>query len=149
MLAMPPGSLATTDDIVELCQEVARAGALFSSHIRNEGTDVFQAVREAIAVGERGHVPVDIIHLKIADQKYWGKMAQIVALIDAARARGVDVEANVYPYTRGVNDLSGIIPPWAHEGGVRARSRRERLEPGGEGLCRAEAERVATRCVSG
>jgi N-acyl-D-aspartate/D-glutamate deacylase len=118
MLAMPPGSLATTDDIVELCEPVARHGGIFSSHIRNEGTGVFEAVKEAIAVGERAGIPVDIIHLKIADQKYWGRMNEVIALIEDARKRGVNVQANVYPYTRGHNDLGSIIPPWAHEGGA-------------------------------
>jgi N-acyl-D-aspartate/D-glutamate deacylase len=118
MLAMPPGSLATTDDIVELCKVVARRQGLYSSHIRNEGSEVFEAVKEAIAVGERAGVPVDIIHLKIADQKYWGRMDEVVALIEKARQRGVNVQANVYPYTRGNNDLASIIPPWAHEGGT-------------------------------
>jgi N-acyl-D-aspartate/D-glutamate deacylase len=60
---------------------------------------------------------VDIIHLKIADQKYWGRMNEVVGLIDDARKRGVNVQANVYPYTRGNNDLASIIPPWVHEGG--------------------------------
>jgi N-acyl-D-aspartate/D-glutamate deacylase len=118
MLAMPPGSLATTDDLVELCGIVAKHGGLYSSHIRNEGLAVFDAVKEAIAVGERAGVPVDVIHLKIADQQYWGRMNELVALIDAARARGVNVQANVYPYTRGNNDLASIVPPWAHEGGT-------------------------------
>lgn len=117
MLAMPPGSLATTDDVVDLCREVAEAGGIYSSHIRNEGTGVFDAVKEAIEVAERAKVPVDIIHLKIADQQYWGRMREIIALIDAARNRGVNVQANVYPYTRGNNDLASIVPPWAHEGG--------------------------------
>jgi N-acyl-D-amino-acid deacylase len=117
MLAMPPGSLTTVDDLVELCKPVARRGGLFSSHVRNEGTGVFDAVKEAIAVGERAGVPVDIIHIKIADQKYWGRMDEIIASIEAARQRGVNVQANVYPYTRGNNNLSSIIPPWAHEGG--------------------------------
>jgi N-acyl-D-aspartate/D-glutamate deacylase len=118
MLAMPPGSLATTDDIVELCKVVARYGGIYSTHNRNEGTGVFEAVKEAIAVGERARVPVDVIHLKIADQKYWGRMNELVALIEAARKRGVNVQANVYPYTRGNNNLASIIPPWAHEGGT-------------------------------
>lgn len=118
MLAMPPGSLATTDDIVELCTEVAKAGGIYSTHIRNEGTGVFDAVKEAIEIGERSRIPVDIIHLKIADQQYWGRMREIISLIDAARSRGVNVQANVYPYTRGNNDLSSIVPPWAHEGGI-------------------------------
>ncbi|HEY7330861.1 MAG TPA: D-aminoacylase [Gemmataceae bacterium] len=117
MLAMPPGSLATVDDLVELCKPVARHGGLFSSHIRNEGTGVFDAVKEAITVGERAGVPVDIIHIKIADQKYWGRMDEIIALIEAARQCGVNVQTNVYPYTRGSNNLASIIPPWAHEGG--------------------------------
>jgi N-acyl-D-aspartate/D-glutamate deacylase len=117
MLAMPPGSLATTDDIVLLSAPVARHGGLFSTHNRNEGTGVFDAIREAIAVGERAKVPVDIIHVKIADQEYWGRMKEIIELIDAARRRGVNVQTNIYPYTRGNNNLASIIPPWAHEGG--------------------------------
>jgi N-acyl-D-aspartate/D-glutamate deacylase len=120
MLAMPPGSLATTDDLVALCQPVARVGGIFSTHNRHEGTGVFDAVAEAIAVGERAGVRVDIIHLKIADQQYWGRMRELVGLIEQARDRGVDVQANVYPYTRGNNDLVSILPPWAHEGGRQA-----------------------------
>jgi N-acyl-D-aspartate/D-glutamate deacylase len=118
MLAMPPGSLATTDDIVALCKVVARHGGLYSTHNRNEGSGVLDAVAEAIAIGERAGVPVDIIHLKIADQKLWGRMAEVVALVEAARKRGVNVQANVYPYTRGNNNLASILPPWAHEGGT-------------------------------
>lgn len=118
MLAMPPGSLTTTDDIVELCKVVARYGGVYSTHNRHEGVAVFEAVKEAIEVGERAGVRVDVIHLKIADQQYWGRMAEVVALIEAARRRGVDVQANVYPYTRGNNNLASIIPPWAHEGGT-------------------------------
>src|SRR5947207_3609644 len=117
MLAMPPGSLATTDDIVLLCEPVAKYGGLFSTHNRNEGTGVFDAIREAIAVGERAKVPVDIIHVKIADQEYWGRMKEIIELVDTARRRGVNVQTNIYPYTRGNNNLSSIVPPWAHEGG--------------------------------
>jgi N-acyl-D-aspartate/D-glutamate deacylase len=120
MLMMPPGSLATTDDLVELCHVVKKHCGSYSSHIRNEGDGVFDSVKEAIAVGERAGVPVDIIHIKIADQKLWGRMTEVVALIDAARKRGVAVQANIYPYTRGNNDLASIIPPWAHEGGKRA-----------------------------
>jgi N-acyl-D-aspartate/D-glutamate deacylase len=118
LLAMPPGSLATTDDIVELCKVVAKYGGIFSTHSRNEGLDVVQATKEAIAIGERAGVGVDIIHLKIADQQLWGHMDKLVELIERARARGVNVQANVYPYTRGNNDLASIIPPWAHEGGT-------------------------------
>lgn len=134
-LMMPPGSLATTDDLVELCKVVKKHGGLYSSHIRSEGLDVFDAIKEAIAVGERAGVPVDIIHLKIADETLWGKMNEVVKLIDDARKRGVNVQANVYPYTRGNNNLASIVPPWAHEGGtgkmlerLRDPKQRERLK---------------------
>ena len=116
-LLMPPGSLATTADLIEFCKIVRAHGGIFSSHIRDEGLGVFDSVKEAIAIGEAAGVPVDIIHLKIADEQYWGRMKEVVGMIEAARTRGVNVQANVYPYTRGNNDLSSIIPPWAHEGG--------------------------------
>ncbi|MEQ2009493.1 MAG: D-aminoacylase [Limisphaerales bacterium] len=117
-LMMPPGSLATTDDLVELCRVVKQHGGIYSTHIRDEGLGVFDSVKQAIEVGERADLPVDIIHLKIADEKYWGRMREVIALIEAARGRGVNVQANVYPYTRGNNNLASIIPPWAHEGGT-------------------------------
>lgn len=114
---MPPGSLATTDNLVALCNVVAKHGGIYSTHIRNEGDGVFDSVREAIEVGRRSGVPVDIIHLKIADEKYWGRMNEVVQLIADARTEGLNIQANVYPYTRGNNNLVSIIPPWAHEGG--------------------------------
>jgi N-acyl-D-aspartate/D-glutamate deacylase len=116
-LMMPPSSLATTEDLIGLCKVVREYGGIYSTHMRDEGLGVFDSVKEAIQIGERAGVPVDILHLKIADQKYWGRMQEVVNLIDEARRRGVNVQANVYPYTRGNNDLVSIIPPWAHEGG--------------------------------
>ncbi len=114
---MPPGSLAQTNEVVRLCKVVARHHGIYSTHIRDEGTGVFESVKEAIEIGERAGVAVDVIHLKIADQKLWGRMNEVVALIQQARSRGANVQANVYPYTRGNNNLVSIIPPWAHEGG--------------------------------
>ncbi len=116
-LMMPPGLLATTDDIVALCEVVHQYKGIYSVHIRDEGLGVFKSIKQAIEIGERAGVPVDIIHLKIADEKYWGRMNEVIALFEEARSRGVNVQANVYPYTRGNNNLSSIIPPWAHEGG--------------------------------
>jgi N-acyl-D-aspartate/D-glutamate deacylase len=132
MLASPRELDVPTEDIVALCAAVRKHGGLYSSHIRNEGTGVKGAVKEAIAIGERAGVPVDIIHLKTADQTLWGRMSELVALIDQARKRGVNVQANVYPYTRGNNDLVSIVPPWAHEGGKDAligRLRDQTLRP--------------------
>lgn len=113
----PPGSLAKTEHLIELAKVAAAHGGIYSSHIRNEGLGVFEAVAEAITVGREAKIPVDIIHLKIADQQYWGRMSEIIGMIEQARQEGIPVQANVYPYTRGNNNLSSIIPPWAHEGG--------------------------------
>ena len=119
MLASPPDSLATTDEVVELCKVVKRYNGIFATHIRNEGTGVFDAIREAIEIGRRAGVTVEIIHIKIADQKYWGRMNEVIKLVDDARKSGQNVGANLYPYTRGNNNLATIIPPWAHEGGTK------------------------------
>ena len=119
MTASPPDSLATTAEIVELCKVVKRYNGIFATHIRNEGTGVFDAVREAIDIGRRAGITVEIIHIKIADQKYWGRMNEVVKLVDDARKDGVNVGANLYPYTRGNNNLATILPPWAHEGGAK------------------------------
>jgi N-acyl-D-amino-acid deacylase len=118
MLASPRELAVTSDDIVELCGVVKQHGGIYSSHIRNEGAEVLTAVNEAISIGRRAQIPVDIIHLKIAEQSLWGRMPEIIELIETARRAGVNVQANVYPYTRGNNDLVSIIPPWAHEGGT-------------------------------
>lgn len=117
MLMMPPGSLTKTEDLIDFCKVIAKHQGIYSSHIRNEGTEVFSAIKEALVIGEKANVPVDVIHLKIAEQKLWGRMNEIVKLFEGARAKGVNAQANVYPYTRGNNNLVSIIPPWAHEGG--------------------------------
>jgi N-acyl-D-aspartate/D-glutamate deacylase len=116
-LLMPPSSLATTDNLIELAKVARHHGGIYSSHIRDEGEGVFNAIAEAIAVGKGAHIPVDIIHMKIAHKKLWGRGREIVAMVQKARDAGFDIRANVYPYTAGQNNLSSIIPPWAHDGG--------------------------------
>jgi len=118
-LHQPPGFWISTDELVEIAKVAGSYGGLYSSHIRSEGEEVFESVSEAIQVGRRAGVPVDILHLKIAHRKLWGQMPELIGLIQNARNEGVDVEANIYPYTAGQNaGLINIIPPWAHEGGV-------------------------------
>jgi len=119
-LSGPPGSWIDTDTLVAMCEVASRYGGIYSTHMRTEGKGVFESVAEAIEIGRRAHVPVDIIHLKIAEHKMWGQMPELTASIAQARARGQDVQANVYPYRAGQNNLSSIIPPWAHEGGAQA-----------------------------
>jgi N-acyl-D-amino-acid deacylase len=94
-----------------------RYGGLYSSHIRDEGSGVFRSVQEAIDVAKGANIRVDIIHLKIADRKFWGQMPEVISMIRKASDEGYDVRANVYPYTAGQNDLRALIPPWAHDGG--------------------------------
>jgi len=139
-LSGPPGSWIDTETLVALCEAAAPYGGSYSTHMRTEGKGVFESVAEAIDIARRAHVPVDIIHLKIADHAMWGQMPELIATIAQAREQGVQVQANVYPYRAGQNDLATIIPPWAHEGGaqeliarlknpaLRARLEREILE---------------------
>ena len=140
-LLMPPSSLVTTEQLVTLAKVAGEHGGLYSTHIRDEGRGVFDAVAEAVRVGSEARIRVDIIHLKIADQALWGRMAEVVEMIDSARRAGLDIRANVYPYTAGQNNLRAIIPPWAHDGGndsllerlrspaARARIKRDILDP--------------------
>ncbi|HTT62494.1 MAG TPA: D-aminoacylase [Bryobacteraceae bacterium] len=123
-LSGPPGSWIDTDTLVAMCEAAAPYGGSYSTHMRTEGRGVFEAVAEAIEIGRRAHVPVDIIHLKIAEHTMWGQMPELVATLQRAREQGVQVQANVYPYRAGQNDLASIIPPWAHEGGAQAMIRR-------------------------
>jgi N-acyl-D-aspartate/D-glutamate deacylase len=119
-LSGPPGSWIDTDTLVAMCKVAGEYGGIYSTHMRTEGIGVFESVAEAIDIGRRAGVPVDIIHLKLADHKLWGKMSELVSTIAQARANGQDVTANVYPYRAGQNNLASIVPPWAHEGGTQA-----------------------------
>jgi len=117
-LIYPPSSYATTDELVELARVAGRYGGFYASHIRGEGKEVVESVREAIEIGERAGLPVEIFHLKVAYRPGWGKlMAEVGDTIEAARARGVDVAADMYAYTAGGTGLEATIPSWAHEGG--------------------------------
>lgn len=125
-LSGPPGVWIDTGALVAMCEAVAPYGGIYSTHIRTEGEGVFKAVSEAMEIGRRAGIPVDIIHLKIAEHKLWGRMPDLVSVIAAARAQGQLIEANVYPYRAGQNNLASIIPPWAHEGGAAAMIQRLR-----------------------
>ena len=116
-LLQPPSSIATTANLIELAKVSKRYGGIYSSHIRDEGENVFNAVDEAIRIGAGAGIPVDILHMKIAHQALWGRAAEIIAMVQKARDAGQNVQANVYPYTAGQNNLSSIVPPWAHDGG--------------------------------
>lgn len=112
-----PGTYAETPEIVELAKVSGAAGGVYVSHMRNEGTAIDEAVAETIAVGEAAQCPVQISHLKIDAPSRWGQAERVLGLIDAARKRGVNVEADQYAYTAGSSNLGIRFPSWVLEGG--------------------------------
>jgi N-acyl-D-aspartate/D-glutamate deacylase/murein DD-endopeptidase MepM/ murein hydrolase activator NlpD len=124
-LIYPPSSFTTTPELIEMAKVAARYGGLYASHIRGEGAEVVTAVDEAIEIGEKAGLPVEIFHLKVAHQPSWGKlMDEVGRHVEAARQRGVDVAADVYVYTAGGTGLDSTIAAWAHEGGSDALRKR-------------------------
>ena len=119
-LIYPPGSYATTAELVALAKAAGRNGGLYASHIRGEDDVVMQALEEAITIGKEAQVPVEIWHLKTSLRKNWGRMKEVVARIERARAEGVDIAANIYPYVAASNGLVATVPGWAQAGGADA-----------------------------
>ena len=125
-LIYPPSSFAGTDEIADGAAVAARYGGIYATHVRGEGKELVEAIAEAVEIGERAGIPVEIFHFKAAYEPGWGVlMPQAIEVIEAARARGVEVTADVYPYTAGGTGLESTVPSWAHEGGGEAL--RERL----------------------
>ena len=112
-LIYAPGLHATTDEIVELASVLARTGGVYASHVRGEGELVFDAVAECIQIGRRARVPSHVSHLKVETSMAWGRAAELLALIDRARAGGDDVSVDQYPYTAWESELASCLPPWA------------------------------------
>ena len=119
-LIYAPGRYASTQEIVELARVVAEHGGFYATHMRSEGARLLEAVDEAIEIGERSGAPVLIHHLKASGKSNWGKMAQAIERIEAARARGLDVMASVYPYVASSTGLDQVLPDWVTEGGTEA-----------------------------
>lgn len=117
-LIYPPASYSKTEELIEMAKVAGRYGGFYVSHIRGEGKELVQSIEEAITIGEKGGLPVEIYHLKAAYQPGWGTlMRQAGETIDKARARGLDVAADMYLYTAGGTSLSAVVPSWAAEGG--------------------------------
>lgn len=118
-LIYPPSSFQSTSDLVSLAKVSAQCGGFYATHMRDESEDLVKAVNEAIEIGEKSGAKVEIFHLKGAYAPGWGKlMPQALAAINAARARGVDVAADLYPYTAGGTGLEIIAPSWVWADGV-------------------------------
>ena len=116
-LQYAPAPYAKTSELIALASVAGEYGGIYATHMRSEGDAVLESIDETARIGREAHVPVEIWHLKAAGKANWGKMPQIVARINAARASGVDMSANTYAYTAWFNTFSAFIPPWAHDGG--------------------------------
>jgi N-acyl-D-amino-acid deacylase len=143
-LEYAPAPYAKTDELIALAAEGGKFGGIYSTHMRNESDTIVPAIDEALRIGREAHVPVEIWHIKVAGKHNWGRMPEVVAKINAARASGADVTADTYAYTAWFNDFSAFVPPWAHDGGTakllerlkdptaRARIRKDMLTPSGD-----------------
>ena len=116
-LEYAPAPYAKTEELIALATEAGNLGGIYSTHMRNESDSVLDSIDEALRIGREAHVPVEIWHIKVAGKNNWGRMPEVVAKINAARAAGADITADTYAYTAWYNDFSAFIPAWAHEGG--------------------------------
>ena len=119
-----PGSYADREEMLALAVVLKRYNAGYFTHLRDESNRVIEAVEEAIEVGERCGVHVEIVHFKCSGTDNWGKVTQVLEMLDAAHARGVDIDLDSYPYTAGSNPLKNILPQWVQAGGVEAMLKR-------------------------
>ncbi len=119
-LIYSPGSYAKTDELIALAKVAAKKGGIYATHMRNEGDAELDALQEAFQIGREANIPVEIFHLKVAGKQNWGKMPQVIAVIEQARANGVDVTADQYPYTGAATSLGAVIPAKYHTGGPDA-----------------------------
>ncbi|PYN98668.1 MAG: hypothetical protein DMD91_14405 [Candidatus Rokuibacteriota bacterium] len=143
-LIYAPGSYAATPEIVTLARVCARRrNTVYASHIRGEGATLLDAVAEAITVGREADVAVQVSHIKAAGRPNWGGVTRALALVDAAVADGIDVMADVYPYTASSTSLRSLLPDWALEGGITAMVERVR-DPASRELIVKELEQPVT-----
>lgn len=117
-LIYPPGSFASTNEIVELCKVVAKHNGFYATHMRSESAKLVESVAETIEIGKKSGVSVQISHHKACGEKHFGKVKETLKMIEQARNEGYDVTCDVYPYTATSTDLDAILPDWVHEGGT-------------------------------
>jgi len=116
-LIYPPGSYASTEELIAVTHPVGKRGGFYFSHIRGEGDTLLEAVAEAIRIGRETGAAVQISHFKAVGRENWGKSAQALELIDRARSEGLDIAIDMYPYLAGNTGLLALLPEWAQEGG--------------------------------
>ena len=119
-LIYQPGTYARTDELVALAEVAAKYHGIYISHIRNEGDHEMQAIDELIAIARRAKIPAEIYHLKVAGQKNWARLPEVIRKVEEARASGLNITADMYTYTAGATGLDAAMPPWVQEGGLEA-----------------------------
>jgi N-acyl-D-amino-acid deacylase len=112
-----PARFAKTDEIVELAKVAREYGGIYATHQRSEANALDESLAEVFQIARRAQIPVEIWHLKTAYKKNWGRMPEVLTKIRRARATGLDITADIYPYIAGSTSLSACLPPWALEGG--------------------------------
>jgi N-acyl-D-amino-acid deacylase len=117
-LIYPPGHYATTEELIALAKVASQYGGLYATHMRSEGQSEMAAIDEAIRIGREAQLPVEIFHLKVSGKTRWGGMPQVIAKLQAARDSGLDIAADMYPYTAGGTALASSLPPWMADGGM-------------------------------
>jgi N-acyl-D-aspartate/D-glutamate deacylase len=140
-LIYPPDSYTEIDELVEICRVVSRYRGVYITHIRSEADEIFSAMEEAFEIGRQADLPVEIYHLKAAGRRNWDKMPRVIEMINQARAGGLDVTADMYPYHASGTGLTSVLPPWAEAGGklydnlrdpaMRAKIKEAALHPDG------------------
>jgi len=117
-LEYPPAPYASTEELIALAREAARFGGIYATHMRSYEEDIMRALDETFRIAREARIPVEIWHLEVAGPAMWGRMPEVVAKIEEARATGVDVMSDLHAYTAWGNEMSAFVPPWAHEGGT-------------------------------
>jgi len=135
-LIYQPGSYARTPELIALAKAAAKHHGIYATHLRSESGKIGDALDEAFNIAREAHVPVEIWHLKVAGRQNWGRMKEVIGLIEAARAAGLDVTAEAYPYVASANGLDATVPAWAHAGGVDAMVTRIHDKPQREQMVR-------------
>ena len=141
-LIYPPDTYTSTEELVEEAKIAGSFGGIYITHLRSEGDDLLEAIDEAITIGQQAQLPVEIYHLKASGRHNWPLMARAIERIEGARASGIDVTADMYPYAASGTGLDSVLPPWVAEGGlffenladpeIRQRIRAETLKPSGD-----------------
>jgi len=116
-LEYAPAPYAKTEEIIALASEASKFGGIYATHMRSEGDAVLESIDEAVRIGREAQIPVEIWHFKVAGKANFGRMPDLIARVNKARADGFDVSADTYAYTAWSNSMSAFVPPWAHNGG--------------------------------